>query len=174
MINLKFKQEFDAKNKRYYVNGLQTVIHCHHYSTLLTQLAFDAKKFGGIEALLDSSEKIFYKVFQEYFKENKIQTLEDKVSVIEQYFSFLGLGKIKFFIKEQKAEITKSHIDEGWLIKWGLNDQPVNIIGQGFIAAAFSAATESSIDTVFVTEVESIVCGSKSSIFMIQKKQGRD
>jgi hypothetical protein len=43
--------KFDPIRNRHYMNGVCTVLHCHHYATLYTQLADDAEQFAGVRLL---------------------------------------------------------------------------------------------------------------------------
>ena len=163
------EKKFDKKLKRYYMDSEQMVFHCHHYTTLLTQLAMDAKRFNGEGILFNSSKKSFYTVFIDYFKKYNIVSQEDKVRIIEQYFSHIGLGILKINIDKKTAHMDSSHLDEGWKMKWGTYDKPVNMIGQGYIAAAFSAIIGA--DVFKVEEIQSIACGADCSKFTIEYRE---
>ena len=69
-IEKKFEFEidhrFDQNSDRHYVNGACTVLHCHHYATLCTQLADDAKEFEGERLLKEAAEETFYGVLKDY------------------------------------------------------------------------------------------------------------
>lgn len=168
----KADQRFDSGKARQYVNGDVTVFHCHHYATLFSQLADDAKLLKGATLLADAAEESFYPVLAGYFEEHGVDTTEDRVSIVEQYFSFVGLGKVKINIGNGKgyAEMPHAHVDEGWVKKWSKRDKPVNFIGQGFLAAAFSAITGSEPRTFSVTETQSKVSGASASLFEIVKR----
>jgi predicted hydrocarbon binding protein len=66
--------------------------------------------------------------------------------------------------------LTKSHVDAGWLKKWGKYDAPVNYIAAGYIAGMFSAACDMPVKTYNVTESESIAMGAELSRFRALKK----
>lgn len=172
-MNVKFKAEknFDFKIKRFYLNNEPTVLHCHHYTTLLTQLANDAVKFNGPQIMFSTAEETFYPILVKYFKENNVISSEDRVSIVEQYYSYIGLGLMKINMEEFSAELLHSHLDEAWLKKWSTSDKPVNYITQGFLAAAFSAITNNYLESFSVKEIQSIACGVETSKFIIEKKQ---
>jgi len=169
-MNPEFKPEkiFDLNRKRYFLNGEPDVFHCHHYTTLLTQLAEDAKAFYGPEILFSAAEEAFYIALEKYFQSHHITSEQDRKEISEQYFSYIGLGLIEIDI-HGKVEIKHSHLDEGWIKKWGLWDKPVNYISQGFIAAAFSAITGNKPGTFKIQEIRSIVCGAQTSKFTVEK-----
>jgi predicted hydrocarbon binding protein len=171
-IQFKADQVFDPKKARQYINDEASVFHCHHYATLFSQLADDAKLLRGATLLAESAEESFYPVLVKYFKENSINVMEDRIAITEQYCSFIGLGKVKIIIDKDKgsAEMPFSHVDEGWIKKWSKRDKPVNFIGQGFLAAAFSAILDCEPNVFNVEEVQSIVAGASFSRFEISKK----
>lgn len=168
---LEIARKFDAERCRHYVNEQNYVLHCHHYSALFTQLAMDAQEIWNTTVLLrESARDSFKPVFEDYFKNGG--SLEEKVSIAEQYYAFCGLGKMKIeCLGEDSGEVVleTSHIDQGWLKKWGQNDVPVNFITSGFLLAFFESVYPGSINYE-VREEESIVCGSKQSRFVIYKK----
>lgn len=172
-MSVKFKAEkiFDFKTKRFYLNNEPTVLHCHHYTTLLTQLANDAAKFNGPQIMFSTAEETFYSILAKYFKENNVVSFDDKASIVEQYYAYIGLGLMKININESSVELIHSHLDEAWLKKWSVSEKPVNYITQGFIAAAFSAITDNTPETFNVQEIQSIACGTETSKFIIEKKQ---
>ena len=169
------KHKFDGKRMRHYLNEELSVFHCHHYITLFTQLAIDAELFKGTKMLFETSEETFYKVLTKYYKTNNISTLEEKINIAEQYYAYIGLGKVKIKIKNESSaevEMPYSHIDEGWIKKWGKRKNFVNFVGQGFLSAVLSAATDNDIGVFETSEIQSIVCGAKTSKFFIKKKGG--
>jgi predicted hydrocarbon binding protein len=172
-MNIKFKAEkqFDFEKKRFYLNKESTVLHCHHYTTLLTQLADDSRNFDGPEILYSTAEESFYPILTKYFQEHNITSHQDRVSIVQQYFSYIGLGLIKINFQDNKStvEMPYSHLDEAWIKKWKSSDKPVNYLSQGFLAAAFSAITDNKPETFKVQEIQSIACGADISKFTVKK-----
>lgn len=158
---------FDAKNKRHFLNGEQTVLHCHHYAALYSQLALDADE---TKLLSDVAEETFYRTIIDYFKKHQICRLEDRIDIVSEYYSVLGLGQlIVNFAGEDSGEVELpvSHIDAGWRRKWGNYDKPVNYITGGFICAVFSAIFDKPTHYYKAIETQSIVMGNKVSIFKV-------
>lgn len=172
-MTIKFEgnKVFDFDQKRFYLNEQATVLHCHHYTTLLTQLADDAKKFDGPKIMFAAAEESFYPILIEYFKKHNISEPESRTSIVEQYYSYIGLGLMKLDVENNSAELFHSHIDEAWQQKWTSSDKPINYLTQGFLAAAFCAITDNNTGMFNVTEVQSIACGGKTSKFIIGKSQ---
>ncbi len=169
-VVLKTSQKFDSDRMRHYLNGRQTVLHCHHYLTLFTQMAWDAENFNGPKLLIQSSAETFYSMLWDYYKKNRITEICDRISIAEQYFRFVGLGSIRFEFwgRNGLATMPYSHIDEGWMKKWGQAQKRVNFIGQGYIQAACAAIFDlRSPDKINVEETQSIVCGASTSSFTI-------
>jgi hypothetical protein len=167
---LQLEHTFDAKKKRHYLNGQLTVLHCHHFTTLYTQLALDA----GETALLHScSESAFYPALTDYFTKHSIVSLDERLEIGCQYYAALGLGTIKVaFAGNDSGRVVSenSHIDSGWIKKWGKFDKPVNYVGTGYIAALFAAAFSKPEGNFAVSEVSSIVMGEKESLFNVVRK----
>ncbi|MCX7909471.1 MAG: hypothetical protein N2560_08155 [Ignavibacteria bacterium] len=168
---LKYYHTFDPLTKRHYINGYQAVLHCHHYATLYTQLALDA---GETELLQECARDAFREVLDTYFKDNPdIKTLSEKIDIAVQYYSLMGLGKMKVnFLGDYSGEVEllSSHIDSGWLRKWGPYDKPVNYISAGYIEAMFESVLGLPSGTFCAKEIQSIVMGSKTSIFKITRR----
>jgi predicted hydrocarbon binding protein len=162
--------KFDSKSCRHFNNGQVTVLHCHHYATLYCQLADDAEMVDGKSLLRRSSEHAFWPVLANYFEQHNIENLDKRVELAEEYFKTCGLGIMKFErVGEMSAVVrmSHSHVDEGWIKKWGQRDKPVNFIGQGFLAAAMAAIIGTDVGSFTVNEKQSIVSGADASVFTI-------
>ena len=85
-------KKFDAMQKRHYLNGVTTVLHCHHYAALYSQLAIDA---GETKLLSDVAEETFYNLLNNYFELYDLYEMEDRITIAEQYYAALGLGCMK-------------------------------------------------------------------------------
>ncbi len=162
---LKVKHTFNQRLKRHYLNDIQSVYHCHHYSALYTQLAIDANE----EALLaTAAEENFYVMLINYFKENNVEDIELKVILACEYYSVLGLGSLTVDVLSNNMSIVSSensHIELGWIKKWKNYDKPVNYIGCGYVSAMLSAVLNHPIGTFETVELQSIVMGSEKTIF---------
>jgi predicted hydrocarbon binding protein len=166
------ERRFDSKRMRHYVNGELTVLHCHHYASLFSQLADDAKLLHGDKLMCQAAEETFYPILSDYFANNGIRDIVDRTSVAEDYYRFIGMGEVRINVQGNRgtAEMLHSHVDEGWLKKWNRHERPVNFIGQGFLAAAFAAISGSKIGSYTVSETQSIVSGASTSKFEIENK----
>lgn len=164
------EHRFDPFFCRHYFNDYLTVLHCHHYSALYTQLAMDCEFIDAKKMLSDSIQETAYPVLMDYYEDNGIEEMEDRIKIAEEYYSALGLGKLKILCLGRSsgiAELTHSHVDEGWIKKWGKHDKPVNYMSAGFIAAAFAAVLDAPIKSFKAVETESIVMGSEKSRFNV-------
>lgn len=169
-VQLELDHKFDPRSSRHFINGFQTVFHCHHYTTLYTQLALDA---GETMLLQNVSEESFYNVLNDYYQKHQLTTIVDKIEIAVQYYSALGLGNIEVvFLGNDSAEIksASSHVELGWIKKWGKYDKSVNYIGCGFVAAMCSAILEKPIGIFEVNEIKSIVKGDAFTLFKVVKK----
>lgn len=149
-------------------------MHCHHYATLFTRLALQMRSLGGPELLARAMEENFYLVLKKYYIRYVTGSVEEKIRVAEDYFALVGMGSlsITFAPSGGKAEMRHSHVDEGWIEKWGRTDYPVNFMGNGYLAAVFALAAGRLVGGYRVEETESIVTGAPLSRFVITEKGG--
>lgn len=171
MSDLKLQQHFDPQRKRHYLNDHLTVLHCHHYATLFTQLSLDAKELvDGTSILKESVEDVFYEVLKNYYANNNVTDPADRIDIGRQMFSAVGMGKMVVNTSQENGgeiEMPFAYVDEGWIKKWGKFKEPVNFIGRGYIAGMFSAAFDKPPKTYKVTETQSRVMGADKSVFKI-------
>lgn len=169
-----FIQTFDPGRRLQYVNDDPSVMHCHHYATLLTKLAMDFSQLGGTEMLRDSMEEAYYIVLKKALIIREISNKQEMKILMEEHFRLAGLGKLVLSVlgTDGTAKMIHSHMDEGWIKKWGKHETPINFIGQGFLAAAFALLFDKKLRSFTVTEKESIVSGSSYSFFEISAVAG--
>ena len=163
---VEYDHYFDRTTKRHSINGIQSVLHCHHYSALYTQLAIDA---GETDLLQRCAHDSFRKVLGTYFEAHPLcQSLQRKTEIACQYYALLGLGTMKvIYLGEDSGEFSllSSHIDSGWIKKWGKYDKPVNYITAGYIEALIEAVLDLPANSFNITETGSIVMGAEVSTF---------
>ncbi len=167
---LELDHRFDPASCRHSLNGFTSVLHCHHYSALYTQLADDCGMLDGRKLLSECAEDSFFEVLSAYFKAKGMECIEDRIAIAEQYYAAVGLGGMKVVcagLDSGKVELSHSHVDEGWMKKWGKRDKPVNFITQGYVAALFSAVFGRPPRTYRVDETEGIVTGAEKSTFTV-------
>lgn len=168
-VDLTVDHRFDPKACRHTVNGEAYVLHCHHYATLYCQLADDAELFDGKALLRKSAELAFHPVLAKIFADQDATSAEDRVELARQYWKFVGMGTVEFDRIGPMAAVVRmpsSHVDAGWIKKWGKREKPVNFIGQGFVAAAAAAILGLPAGSFAVSETESLVAGAEASVFM--------
>ena len=161
---------FDSRKCRHTLNGHPVVMHCHHYLDLFSQLADDVEMLDGAKLMADVAENAFVDVFQDYFQEYKTETVEARIGIMEQMYSAFGLGSMNVLCAGSdsgEVELTSSHVDEGWIKKWGKRDKPVNFVTWGYIAALFDTAFDCPVRTYRVSETASIVSGDSVSRFEV-------
>lgn len=171
MSELKLDHKFDPQRKRHYLNNQLTVLHCHHYATLFTQLGLDAKEIvDGTRILKESIEDVFNEVLKKYYQQNNVTDTSDRVEIARKMFSAIGMGKMEVVSYDESGgeiEMPFSYVDEGWLKKWGKSNEPVNYIGRGYLAGMFSAVYDKPCRAYKVTESQSRVMGAGKSVFQI-------
>jgi hypothetical protein len=169
-LQLVVDREFCPRQCRHSINGTVYVLHCHHYATLYSQLADDLGMLDGKALLAASAEETFHAVLTDYFAKHGIDDIADRISIGQQYFGFTGLGTLEVTClgpESGEARMPHSHVDEGWVKKWGSRETPVNFIGCGFIAALFAAAYDRPKGSYSVSELTAIVAGADCSTFQV-------
>ena len=162
--------EFDSRTCRHSLNNHCHVLHCHHFATLYSQLAEDCGMLDGKQLLSEVSEESFYEIFVSYYKENNINNVADKIAIAEQYYSVTGLGQMKVLCASSESgevELLHSHVDKGWINKWGKRDKPINFITSGYIAGLFAAVFDRPLKSFTVNENASLVTGEEVSRFNV-------
>jgi hypothetical protein len=164
------EHSFDRKRCRHEIGGMTAVLHCHHFATLISRLANDCKLVDAKRILADCAEDAFHAALSNYFKRHGVSGIERRASLAEQYFSTVGLGMMRVkYAGYCSGEVIMehSHVDEGWLKKWGEANSPVNHIGRGYVTAAFSAIFDRGRRIYFATERRSIARGASQSVIRV-------
>lgn len=167
-IQFDMEERFDEAEGRRYMGDCWTSIHSHHYMVLYTQLADDAVDFNGTYHLTKAAEETFFDVLSRRFKNQGVETLAEKVALAEHYWSSVGMGQLKFEGVGKyavTAEMTESHLDRGWIEKFGKSRKPINFIAQGFMAAASALFLGRPASSFRVQETQSIASGQPRSFF---------
>jgi predicted hydrocarbon binding protein len=171
MSELKFEYKFDPDRRRHYINNVLTVLHCHHYATLFTQLALDAKELvDGTKILKDSAEDAFFEMLSSYYKKNGVTGVNDRLETAKRIFTAIGMGKMIIVSSDSNGgeiDVPHAYVDEGWLKKWGKHKEPVNFIGSGFFSGMFAAVFDKPLRTYKATETQSLVMGAEKSHFKV-------
>jgi hypothetical protein len=171
--DLVLNKQFNPQSCRHIIEGKTTVLHCHHYSTLYTQLAMDCSMLDGKALLAECSEDTWNEFLSGYFRSRNISAIEKRIALGEQTYAAAGLGRMHVTCASpESGEVTleHSHLDEGWIKKWGHHNAPVNFIGAGFVAALFSAVFDLPVRSFAVTETQAIVCGAPCSRFTVVRR----
>lgn len=169
-ITVELEHEFDGKRCRHYLNGQLSVLHCHHYAALYTQLAMDAEFIDAKTILAQSAEDSFFATLSGYYQAHPELTLEEKLEVGCRYYATIGLGQMKVLSAGEtsgQVVLEHSHVDEGWIKKWSKHNKAVNFITCGYIAALFATVYGKATRSYTVSEVESIVTGADKSRFVV-------
>jgi hypothetical protein len=171
-MTLNLELTFDKNNYRHYMNGFQTVLHCHHYMSLTTKAALEYQAIGGLQILMESAEDSIRPVLDDYFTKNPTSDVSARLNIGAEFYAAMGMGKMSLSGSGAKGEavLTRSHVDQGWIKKWGKTNIPVNHFTCGFIAGVFAAAFQKPARSYQVTELSSIVKGDAQSRFSIVAK----
>ena len=169
-MSLQIDHTFDDETYRHTINGHQFVLHCHHYMSLTTKLAEDFSDIGGVKVLTEATEDSFRPIFDSYFSDHSVSDPEQRLALGAEYYTFMGLGAMEVggSAAGGNATLNHSHVDEGWLKKFGKHDKPINHVTCGFLAALFAAAFDKSPRSYTVTEKSSIVTGASESALTIE------
>jgi hypothetical protein len=162
--------KFDPKSCRHTLNGVNVALHCHHFTSLYTQLADDCSMFDAKKLLAEATEDAFFGMLKNYFETQQICCSRDRISLAEQCYAAVGLGQMKVAFAgpdSGEVELLHSHVDSGWIKKWGKRDTPVNFMTCGYIAGLFSAVFNHPTRSYDVIETQSIVAGAATSRFKV-------
>ena len=169
-MSLKLDFSLDNETFRHYLNGFPIVMHSHHYLTLITKLAEELGDINGPQILRDVVEDSMRAVFDDYIQKNGLSSPMDKCNVGREYYSVFGLGKLVVTGSENGGEVrlVHSHIDEGWVMKWGSYNKPINHFTCGFIAAVFGAAFNKPARSYTVTKTASMTSNKSEGKFLVK------
>lgn len=161
-VDIDVTYAFDPNTYRHTVNGHECVLHCHHYMSLTTKLAEKYAEHGGIDALVTSAEDSMRPLFDDYFEKHGITDANQRLAVGAEYYRLFGLGLMEIEGTADGGSVTlkRSHVDEGWVQKWGNYDKPVNHFTRGFAAAVFGAAFDKPARSYSAEETESLAMGA--------------
>jgi hypothetical protein len=168
---LKLDFTFNETTFRRYLNGFPIVLHCHHYITLTTKLAEEFSDIGGIQILREAVEDSIGPLLSDYCERNGVVSFTDRLEVARQYYSVLGLGTMEIGGNEDGGEVLlkRSHVDEGWIKKFGPRKEPVNHFTCGYVSAAFAVAASRPARSYKAGETECLVSGAKVSKLIVQR-----
>jgi hypothetical protein len=169
MIKTEFT--FDDKTYRHSLNGHESVLHCHHYMGLTTKLAEDFDSVGGTQILKETAEDTIRPMLDTYFQENGVNDTAERLSLGAEYYAVMGMGLMTVSGDEQsgKAVLTHSHVDEGWVKKWGKADRFINHFTCGFVAAIFAAAFDAPSRSYQTEEKTSIAVGNNETVIAVNR-----
>jgi hypothetical protein len=169
-MSLTLDFNLDNETYRHFINGHPVVMHSHHYLALITKLAEDLGDIGGAQILRDVVEESMCVIFNDYVQKNGLTSPLERCNVGREYYSVFGLGKMVVTGSESGGEVRliRSHIDEGWIMKWGPNDKPINLFTCGYIAAIFAVAFNKPVKSYTVTEAASMACGDAEGKFIVK------
>ena len=171
-MTLELKHTFDEKTYRHFLNGFNIVLHCHHYMGLTTKLSEDFDDIGGTKILAETTEDTIRPILDEYVKTHAIAAGDARLKMAAEFYSVMGMGKMEASGSADagKVSLSKSHVDQGWVKKWGNSPKPVNHFTRGYIAAMYAAAFDKPARSYKVTETEAIVTGKPASSFAVAKQ----
>jgi hypothetical protein len=169
-MSLKINHEFDKNTFRHSINGHNFVMHCHHYMTLASKIAETFADVGAGQVLQEASEDSIRPVLDSYFAEHGIASPDERLAIGSEYYAFMGMGLMEVSGTADGGEVRlkHSHVDEGWVKKWGKHDRPINYFTRGFVAALFAASFSKPPRSYEVTEKASIVMGAPESILSVK------
>jgi len=169
-MSLQINHTFDEGTYRHSINGHEFVLHCHHYMTLTTKMAEDFADVGAVQVLREVAEDAIRPVLNGYFAEHKVTSPEERLAIGAEHYAFMGLGLMEASGTAAGGEVKlkHTHVDEGWIKKWGQHNKPINHFSCGFAAAMFAAAFSRPARSYHVTETASIVMGAPESVLVVK------
>jgi hypothetical protein len=168
-MSLKLDFSLDNETFRHYLNGHAVVMHSHHYLALITKLAEEFSDNGGPQLLKDVVEESMWTVLHDYVSQNSQTSPLQRCNAGREYYSVYGLGKMKVGGTENGGEVSliRSHIDEGWIKKWGHHTKPINHFTCGYIAAMYAVSFNKPVKSYAVIETESMAVNGTEGTFIV-------
>jgi hypothetical protein len=133
----------------------------------------DADFVDAKTILAQSAEDSFFDMLTSYYQAHPGLAPQEKLQAGCQYYATIGLGQMKVLnVQKTSGQVVleHSHVDEGWIKKWGQHGRAVNFITCGYIAALFAAVYDRATRSYIVSEVESIVTGAAQSRFVVNSR----
>ena len=166
---------FDPARMRRYLADCPAVLLPHLWAAAHVRQAIEAGRQCNAAALLrDAAEEAFSIVLKCLFISAHPVGLPEKKLLIEEHFRACGLGKLELKgIGDGGGEavVSASPFDECWVSTYGRPSAPVNLIAEGFLAAAFAAVAGSAVRSFAAEEIESIAMGAAASRFRIARRK---
>jgi len=169
---LELEHTFDKNTYRHAYNGHIMVMHCHHYMSLLTRLAMEYADVNGPDILAEAAEDSIRPLLEESARRQSITTPEAILTLGRELYQQLGMGLMAINGTGETGEVTlvRSHVDQGWMKKWGKATTTINHFTRGFIAAIYGAAFGKSGRAYAVQETASIARGDATTTFVVKPK----
>ena len=161
---------FDEKTYRKRMNGFDVVGHSHNLLCLVIKMAEEYEEFDGIRIMAESVEDSVRPLFDDYVKRQGVSLGAARLQMAVEFYEIMGMGKMESSGTEKGGEVTltRSHLDEGWKMKFGNADHPVNHWTRGFIAAMFASAFDKPARSYQVKETASLAQGHPQSVFSVR------
>ena len=172
-MTLQLDHTMDDETFRHYLNGHGVVMHSHHYLALITKLVEDLPEIDGRQILMEVVEESMREIFDDYLRQHELTDSQERLAVGNKYYTVFGLGKLHVSGNADGGEvrISRSHLDEGWVLKFGEREAPVNHFTCGFIAAMFAAAFDAPPGSYQVRETVAMVSGAPEGSFAVVRNQ---
>ncbi|MBU1219867.1 hypothetical protein KKF34_05690 [Myxococcota bacterium] len=169
-MSIPFEVKFDDTTFSQKAYGQDMVMHCHHYMSLVTALSDQLESINAVKILRESAEDSIRTFLDAYFTQNNINSSTEKLATAKELYSVLGLGKFEVSGNDAGGEIQmkRSHVDEGWVQKFGKSSKFINHFSCGFAAAMFAAAFGKSARSYNAFETASIAMGDSEGKIVVK------
>ena len=167
-LDLEFTFDEDTYRKR--VNGFGVVGHSHNLLCFIIKLAEKFDEYGGIRILAESTEDSVRPIFDDYVQKHNLPVGQARIDMAADFFEAMGMGLMKGSGTAEGGTVTmtRSHIDEGWKMKFGDADHALNYFACGFITAMFGCAFDKPPHSYKVEETNSLAMGSEQGSFTVK------
>lgn len=173
-VSLVLKHDFDPERCRHSLGGTQIVFHCHHYITLSLRLAQELGFADGRQIMRDSTEDAIAPVLRKIFADHGAVDTQTRLSLASQYFSYIGLGKMEVEEATPDGGILRfpySHVDQGWVAKWGRSEEPINYVAEGFASALFASVFDQPPRSYMAKQNGSIAMGHDETVVETRRSE---
>jgi hypothetical protein len=167
-------RSLDLTRMRRYLGTCPSIVYPHAFAAAHIRQALEAgAQCGAADILRDAVEEAVSIALKFLFVSTNPIGIPERKSRVEEHFRACGLGTLE--LKEAgagggEAVVSASPFDECWVAAYGRPLTPVNLLAEGYLAAAFAAVAGAVLRSFAAEEIESMAMGAAVSRFRISRR----
>lgn len=166
-IDERLQLDFDTEQRRRWIAGRETIIHCHHYNSRIQSTIESATAIDGKAIFVSSAEAVFGQQIRDNIQGTESE--QEKWQFATELFSHLGFGKLDV-TELDRGVVTSpsSHFAEGWMAGFPSRREPVCSLTEGYLQGAYAAITG---EPVYFREVACQIDGAECCRFEVSRER---